>query len=128
MKLAYLDTSAALKIVVSEPGREALIGYLNDPGLTLTASWLLYTEMLCAAGRRPEAVPADLARQALDQVEFVDLTRADLISAARLTPLRSADALHLATALRMQVDEIITYDHELIETAPRLGLRTVTPT
>lgn len=127
MRVAYLDTSAAIKIVLREPERDALLEHLDDPRLVLTASWLLHTEMLCAAGRRPDAVPAELAWHALDQVEFVDLTRADLIGAARFTPLRSADALHLATALRLQVDEILTYDRELVDAAPRFGLRAVSP-
>lgn len=127
MRVAYLDTSAALKFIVYEPERNALINHVSDSSLTLVSSWLLYTEMLCAAGRRPEQLSVETAKQALDHVEFVDLTRHDMIGAARLTPLRSADALHLAVALRLQADEIITYDRELAETAAKFGIRAASP-
>lgn len=127
VRLAYLDTSAALKLVVLEPGRDELLAHLSDPKLTLTASWLLYTEMLCAAGRRPEQLPEQLARQALDQVEFVDLSRRDLTAAGRHAPLRSNHAIHLEVALRLEVDELISYDRELITAAHRLGLSTASP-
>jgi len=127
VKLAYLDTSAALKSVVREPERDAFIAHISDPGLTLTASWLLYTEMLCAAGRRPEQLPEQLIRQALDHVEFVDLARRDLIAAGQHAPLRSNNAIHLEVALRLEVDEFISYDHELLTAAHRLGLRTASP-
>lgn len=127
MKLCYLDTSAALKFVVLEPEREALLDYVEDPQLVLVSSWLLYTEMLCASGRRPEQLSEEIAKQALDAVEFVDVSRHDLISASRLAPLRSNDAIHLAVASRLQVDEILTYDHELIEAASRLGIAASSP-
>lgn len=128
MRLAYLDTSAALKLVVEEDHSTALLAYLTDqPSLTLTASWLLYTEMHCAAGRRPNSIAIESIREVLDQIEFVDQTRNDMIFAARLAPLRSNDAIHLAVAMRLQVDEFITYDRELIEAAPRVALAPVSP-
>lgn len=127
VKVAYLETSAAIKLVLLEPEREAFIAHISDSELVLTASWLLYTEMHCAAGRHPEAIPVEKVLQAIDQVELVDVSRNDLISAGRFAPLRSNGAIHLAVALRLQVEEIITYDQELIEVATRFGLRAVSP-
>lgn len=128
MRLAYLDTSAALKLIVEEAESEALTRYLtSQPDLVLVASWLLYTELHCAAARRPETLRTELVREALDQVEFVDVTRKDYFDAATFAPLRSNDALHLAVALRLEVGEMITYDHELIDTARRFGLGSALP-
>lgn len=127
MRVAYLDTSAALKLVVDEPCRPELLDHLAADDLVLTASWLLHTEMFCAAGRRPEQLHPELIRQALDAVEFVDVTRADLIEASRLAPLRSNDAVHLAVALRLEAEELLTYDAELADAARRYGVRPVAP-
>lgn len=128
MSIAYLDTSAALKLVVEEPESAALARYLTErPELALVASWLLYTEMHCAAARRPGLLSVETVREVLDQVEFVDISRKDLIDAASLAPLRSNDALHLSVALRLEVNEFITYDRELIDAAERFGVRAVSP-
>lgn len=127
MRVAYLDTSAAAKLVLDEPESPALFDYLADDDIVLISGWLLFTEMLCAVGRRPELIDDDVARQAIDQLEFVDISRHDLIAAARFSPLRSNDAIHLAVALRMQADEMITYDRELIDAAPRFGVAAVSP-
>lgn len=56
MTVCYLHTSAAMKLVIEEPESAALVDHLVDPDLRLTASWLLHTEMHCAAGRHPEVV------------------------------------------------------------------------
>ncbi|MFT3714750.1 MAG: PIN domain-containing protein [Gordonia sp. (in: high G+C Gram-positive bacteria)] len=42
-------------------------------------------------------------------------------------PLRSNDAIHLATALRLGVDEMLTYDEELGRAASAAGIRVVAP-
>lgn len=128
VKVAYLDTSAALKLVLDERETNALLSYLESQAdLVLVASWLLFTELQCAAGRRPLDVPEELVRQVLDPIELTDLSRHDLIAAAQHVPLRSADAIHLAVALRLEVHELITYDHELAAASSRLGLRAVSP-
>jgi predicted nucleic acid-binding protein len=44
----------------------------------------------------------------------------------RATP-RSNDAIHLAVALKVGADEIVTYDGQLIEQATAAGLTVVSP-
>lgn len=128
MKVMYLDTSAAVKLVVEEQESDALESYLEEhSGGILVSSWLLYTEMFCAAGRAPEFISQETVREVLDVVELTDLTRRDLISASRRAPLRSQDAIHLAVAARLQADEIVSYDAELNEAAARAGIVTVSP-
>lgn len=125
--LIYLDTSAAMKLVIEEPESAALVDVITAGGRRLVASWLLHTELHCAAGRRPEAVDLGAVTTVLEAVDLVDITRGDLIAAGTLAPLRSNDAIHLAVAIRLGVDGLLTYDHELAATAVRAGLQVSAP-
>lgn len=44
-----------------------------------------------------------------------------------IAPLRSNDAIHLAAAMRVGVDELVTFDAELADAATRAGIRAVSP-
>lgn len=128
MKVSYLDTSAAMKLLLDEPQSEALIEELTgQDDRRLVASWLLHTEMHCAAGRHPEDVDLEAVTTVLDSVSLIDLTRGDLLAAGTHAPLRSSDAIHLAVALRVGADEIVTYDGELAERAATAGLPVLSP-
>lgn len=128
--IRYLDTSAALKLLVEEAETEALAVDLTAStarGDRLVASKLLYTELHCVARRR-RVLDLDAVREVLDAVSLVDVARDDLLRAASSAwGLRSADAIHLATALRLDVDELIAYDHELAAAARDAGLRAASP-
>jgi predicted nucleic acid-binding protein len=41
--------------------------------------------------------------------------------------LRSLDALHLATAIRLDADAVVAYDRRLLEAARSLGVNAVSP-
>ncbi|GAA1465128.1 type II toxin-antitoxin system VapC family toxin [Microbacterium thalassium] len=128
MTVAYLDTSAAVKLLVEEPESAALVDTLTAmPNLRLAASWLLHTELHCAAGRHPDAIDADAVRTVLDTIDLVDLTRGDMIAAGTLAPLRSNEAIHLAVAIRLGIDDVVTYDQELADAARRAGLGVMSP-
>jgi predicted nucleic acid-binding protein len=124
--LAYLDTSAALKLVIEE-AESAVLADTVSTGRRLVASWLLHTEMHCAAGRHPDDVDIVAVQQVLDTLDLVDLTRGDMIAAGTHAPLRSNDAIHLAVAIRLGSDEIVTYDAELAAAARAAGLAVVAP-
>lgn len=124
---AYLDTSAAMKLLVEEPESEALLRELTGSARRLAASWLLHTELHCAAGRNPAVVTVEAVTTVLDAIDLVDLTRGDLLAAGTHAPLRSNDAIHLATALRLGVDEIVSYDNELSRAAAAAGVRVIAP-
>ncbi|MBK7721216.1 MAG: type II toxin-antitoxin system VapC family toxin [Austwickia sp.] len=128
--IRYLDTSAALKLLVQEAETDALAIQLTawaSRGDRLVASMLLLTELHCAARRRRELDP-HAVQAVLDAVLLVDIARDDLLRAASSAwGLRSADAIHLATALRLDADELIAYDRELLAAAQDAGLRTTTP-
>jgi len=126
--LAYVDTSAAMKLVVEEAESAKLAETLSSSAnRRLASSWLLHADLHCAAGRHPEDVELDAVRAVLDTINLVDLTRGDMIGAGTHAPLRSNDAIHLAVAIRLGVDEIITYNSELADAASRAGLTVFAP-
>ncbi len=126
MKLSYVDTSAAMKLVIDEPESAALAEGLSADR-QLIASWLLHTELHCAAGRHPDHVDFTSVRAVLDAVNLVDLTRGDMIAAGTHAPLRWNDAIHVAVAIRLGADELVTYDNELAEAARTAGLTVFAP-
>lgn len=127
VRTAYLDTSAAMKLLVEESESEALLRELTGSRRRLAASWLLHTELHCAAGRNPAVIAVAAITTVLDAIDLVDLTRGDLLAAGTHAPLRSNDAIHLATALRLGVDEVVSYDTELGRAAAAAGVRVIAP-
>ena len=127
--IIYVDTSAALKLIVEESGSAAAAEYFTTAtqrGDRLVASMLLYTELHCAGKRR--RLPAELITTVLGGINLVDLARSDLMYAAAMPgTLRSADAIHLATAIRLQSDLLVAYDVELLTAATQAGLRALSP-
>jgi uncharacterized protein len=129
----YLDTSAAMKLLVEEAQSDALAGYLQSPAdraeeRVLVASWLPHTELHCAANRLPDDIDLDSVKVVLDTVSLIDLTRGDLLTAGTLPGrLRSNDATHLAVALRIGADEMLSYDAELANVAAAAGLSVKQP-
>ena len=126
--VTYLDTSAAMKLIVDEAESEALVAELSgSDDRAMVSSWLLHAELHCAAGRHPDSVGLEAVRAVLDTVDLVDLSRGDLMAAGMQAPLRSNDAIHLVVALRVGADEMVTYDGQLAEAASRAGLAVVAP-
>lgn len=127
--ITYVDTSAVLKLLVDEPESAALAEYLSTAaasGRRLVASMLLYTELHCAARRR--GLDAGPVNTVLSGVNLVDVARSDLMYAAALPGrLRSADAIHLATAIRLQADLMVAYDVELLAAAVDAGVTVLSP-
>ena len=127
--IVYIDTSAALKLIVEEPGSAAAAEYLSaaaQGGDHLVASMLLHTELHCAGHRRD--LPGELINTVLGGINLVDVARSDLLYAAAMPgKLRSADAIHLATAIRLQTDVLVAYDVELVAAATEAGLGTQSP-
>ncbi|GAA1347760.1 type II toxin-antitoxin system VapC family toxin [Arthrobacter roseus] len=127
--IIYIDTSAALKLVIDEPESAALADHLSAATAehTLVASMLLHADMHCAA-RRQRNIPAELINTVLNSINLVDVARSDLMYAAAMPhQLRSADAIHLATAIRVQAQSVLAYDHELMAAATDAGLSVVSP-
>lgn len=126
----YLDTAAAVKLVLVEPGSKALERWVRALDTELVGSDLLRTELLRAV-RRAEPDAVTQARAVLDSLILLTLPTAVFERAAILEPsvVRSLDALHLAVALELgdELDGIVTYDERLADAAHALGIATVAP-
>jgi uncharacterized protein len=126
----YLDTSAAAKLVIRESESAALRDYLDrlaPDGVPPISSALLETEL------RRFGLRFDLSQAAIsDVLDRVDLVEPDrsLFAEAGLLPgpnLRSLDALHVATALRVDASVVVAYDSRLQRAARAVGLATTAP-
>jgi len=131
--ICYVDTSAAMKLLVEEAESDALSAFLQSTAerrdqSTLVASWLLHTELHCAANQHPDDVDAESVGILLETVSLIDVTRGDLLTAGALPGrLRSNDAIHLAVALRVGADAMLSYDDELANAAAATGLSVQQP-
>jgi predicted nucleic acid-binding protein len=125
-----MDTSAAVKLVVIEPGTTALRRWLTARDGQIASSDLLRPELLRETRR---AAPEQMvqARAVLDSLILVTLPSAVFDRAAMLEPdlLRSLDSLHLAAALELgdELEGIVTYDRRLAAGAQALGIHVVAP-
>ncbi len=129
MAIWYADTSAALKLVLEEAESSALAAAIADGRATLIGTRLLETEMRRAAHRSPDLDQAEVTAF-LATLDIYSLTDA-LYRQAGLLPganLRSLDALHLAAAVALGVDAILTYDLRMAEAAGELGVPVIAPT
>jgi predicted nucleic acid-binding protein len=124
----YLDTSAFIKLVRSEPESVALRRELA--GRELLSSALLVVEARRAARRYGETA-SRRARAGLSTITLLPLDRLVLDAAADLDPaeLRSLDALHLATALSIGEDlaRLYCYDARLADAARAVGIEVSQP-
>jgi uncharacterized protein len=114
----YLDTSAFVKLVRSEPESQALRRELV--GRELVSSALLSVEGRRAASRYGE-LAVRRARTALTAITLLALDEPVLDAAGALDPLelRSLDALHLASALTLgeDLERLYCYDGRLTDAA-----------
>lgn len=126
----YLDTSAAVKLVMAEPESGQLTSWAGDHDGEVASSDLLRTELLRATRRgAPDLMPR--ARRVLDSLYLVAITFATFERAAELLPdqLRTLDALHLAAALDLgdDLDGLVTYDERLADAAALHGVAVTAP-
>lgn len=124
---AYFDSSAIVKLGRPETESLALIDYLDERQPSAATSILADVEVKRALDRLREqgAAPTDHLRGFF----LIELSRDVRDLAAKVAPgLRSLDAVHLATALSLDVDlDFITYDDRLAVSARAAGLRVVQP-
>ena len=125
----YLDTSAAVKLVVSEPESASVREFVAGQ-VTRVSSRVLAVELIRAVARR-SSDSLHQARSLLDVMEFIELNVEIAERAAGLQPisLRSLDAIHLASALVLgdELDVFITYDARQADAARALGLTVGAP-
>lgn len=129
--MIYLDSSAILKLVLSEPESDAVTTYLSErPEVPRATSALAMVEVPRAVVRTdPLALTATY--RALEEMTRIRVDASVMMSAASLPPikLRSLDAIHLASALAVMrhLTAFISYDHRLHEAAKFHGLPVEAP-
>lgn len=122
----YVDSSALLKRSVAEAESDALEEVLDhhiDDGDPLISSSLAWVEVSRALRRHLDGEDHQVIHEAIEDAMSGIAERpiaADVVSLARrIGPnvLRSLDAIHLATAILVDAEVVITYDERLAEAA-----------
>jgi hypothetical protein len=131
VSLYYIDTSAALKLLVDESHSRVFAAFYDESvGASWVSSALLRIEVIRAVSRVLPAVLPD-ARELLLAFDYVSIDD-EVVDAAMNEPdrmLRSLDAIHLATArvLGPDLDGLATYDDRLAAAAKDAGIAVVSP-
>lgn len=131
MSLYYIDTSAALKLLVEASHSKAFAEFYDEAaGATWVSSSLLRIEVMRAVTRVFPALLPD-ARELLLAFDFVSMDE-DIVDAAMNEPdrmLRSLDAIHLSTARALGTDlsGLATYDDRLAAAGKDAGFEIVSP-
>lgn len=127
MTVAYVETSAAAKLIIDENESAGLAAWLSRDDLVVQGTFLVETELRRLAHR--ENVAQERVAELLDRYTLFELSSSLLREAGLLVgkALRPLDAIHLAAALRLGVDVLVTYDERLAEAAVAYGLRTLAP-
>lgn len=126
----YLEASAAAKLLVHEAHTTPLKAFLDDRRSRsdrLVSSVQLETELRRLAQRmdlEQAQVTALLQELELLVLEHMDFRQAGLLAGRHL---RSPDALHIAAALRLRTDALLTYDRRQADAAMAIGLDVVSP-
>jgi len=125
-----LDTSALVKLVVEERESVALRMFVAD--IQVASSLLARTELMRAVRRYPDEKAVDRADDLLNRMRLIPIDELQFTEAGRVPPvgLRSLDALHVVSALRLLragLRAVVTYDERMAEAARLHGLPVVAP-
>lgn len=139
MTVVYLDTSALLKRYIPEANSDAFDAYFVERA-PFSISRLALVEIRCALAqrRRNKQISAEREKAAMNEIRtdiqdgvlitypvgdthFAEAMH--LIDKMAKVPLRSLDALHLAIAHSLEVDELATADAVLRQAAHSLGMK-----
>jgi hypothetical protein len=127
----YLDSSALVKLVVSEAESGALRSYLAERRSDVRmAAALVRTEVVRAVAMHRSIELVETARSIIARLHLVTLNNRLLDTAAATSPpeLRTLDAIHLAAAMTApDLRAIVTYDRRMTDTAATAGLAVVSP-
>ena len=137
--ITYFDTSSLLKFVIKEIGSEENLNIWNFSDEKV-CSQLTRTEMHSALMRkvREGSISASAMRARLNAMDklFADVVLVDITSEVidascelvKELPLKSADAIHLATALMVRADLFSSSDKKLCAAASESGIAVTDPT
>ena len=122
MTVFYLDTSVAVRVLFKQSTAAVLWFEDATANHSVVASRLLKTELTRVLRR--ESLDIALRDRIIDYVGLVHIDNAVLTEADAIVPhVRSLDAIHLASALRSGIDElvIVSHDAQMLAVARQLG-------
>jgi len=125
----YLDSSALAKLVTPEAETSALQEWLADLAIKPSSSSLIRVELRRAV-RHGGEMAIQRAEALLNEMQQLPMTTELLDAAGRISqPLRSLDAIHLASALRIRdsLHAFVAYDKRLLQAAELAGLSITSP-
>ena len=124
----YLDSSALVKLIAVEKESDDLEAYVE--GREIVSSEIARTEVVRAVARRHAGL-AEAAEDLLADIGLVAVNTVVTMAAAWVRPLtlRSLDAVHVASARRMEGDleALVTYDQRMVDAARAAGLPVASP-
>ena len=111
-----------MKLLVEEDESAALAEYLEQPDMEIMSCLLLETEMRRFAVR--QVLPQAEVTAILDAISLYEMPRSLYYEAGILAGQhpRSLDALHLAAAVRLGADVVVSYDSWMADAAADIGL------
>lgn len=126
----YLDSSVAVRIMLghSPTAAQWFDSVTGKPGVRVVSSRILRTEITRVLRR--ESLPVNNRAQILDYIDTIPLDHAVLQEAEAIVPhIRSLDAIHLASALRSGLEDLIvvTHDASMKSVAATIGFEITDP-
>lgn len=129
--MIYLDSSALVKLAVTEPESAALADWLRDSSQLLRVSSPLVRVEVPRAVWRADPGSLPQAYTIVRRLREIRMTEAVLTRAAGVRPnvLRTLDAIHLASAMsvRDNLTALVSYDKRMLAAAQDAGLPTASP-
>jgi len=124
----YIDASALTKLILDEPHSAAMRRWWIESDRAICSRVGLIETARAVSRWQPETPHLRAILDAIAAVEL-DVTTADRAASVGPPGLRTLDAIHLATAMRLidDLDGFVTYDDRLAAAAREAGLPVVRP-
>jgi predicted nucleic acid-binding protein len=118
-----------VKLVIEEPESSALAGHLTGDYVLATSRISQVEVFRATALANPSPEVGEEVGKLLASCVLVSVSAQLLRSARRLATatVRTLDAIHLASALRVEADELLAYDRRLLAAALDHGLAGASP-
>jgi uncharacterized protein len=129
--LIYLDSSALVKLAVTEPESGALAEWLRTSAPAIRVSSPLVRVEVPRAVWRADPGSLPQAYTIVRRLREIRISDAVLTRAAGVRPnvLRTLDAIHVASAMSIRDDltALVSYDKRMLAAAQEVGLPTACP-
>jgi predicted nucleic acid-binding protein len=124
-----MDSSALVKLVIDEPESQSLEQHLADEAIVATSRIALVEVLRAATLANPAPEVREEVERLLASCMLIEVSDRVIRAAADLASatVRTLDAIHLASALRVEADEMVAYDRRLVAAAAGRGLATSSP-